>query len=146
MRAWFVSNNWLMKRSVRVSDSLKEYQPIYFSIKTPFLEISETVHRLRLKQQGRRIPDSSLEQATSILLLRVSVLFVDLIQRSHSQCALGVSSCHNFSAGGTVINPAKISVGISGSGHSVVGSITNLTESLTVIPANWGIFSFHPSQ
>src|SRR5690625_6368456 len=63
----------------------------------PFLDSSGSVQEDRSKQQGRRLPDSSFEIATSTRRARVSAFFVALIQRTHSQRAIGVRLCHTFS-------------------------------------------------
>ncbi len=85
---------------------------------TPLFDTSVSVHKLRLKQQGLRIPASSLERATSILLLRVPRFFVARIQRIQSQCAAGVVSSHVLCAFSLCLRAFFKSSGTSGSGHS----------------------------
>ena len=64
------------------------------SISLPFFDRSGSVHPARLKQQGRRFPLCIFEMLTSTRRLRVSRFGVALIQRTHSQRAIGVMAFH----------------------------------------------------
>src|SRR5208337_40485 len=88
---------------------------------TPFFDTEGSVHRLRFQQHGLRSPASSFEQATSIRFLRVSELFVDRIQRTHSQRAIGVIRCQRLHACGADARALLRSAGTSGSIHSLTG-------------------------
>ena len=60
----------------------------------PFLDRYGSVHAARLKQQGRRFPLFIFDMLTSTRRLRVSGFLVAFTQRTHSQRAIGVISCH----------------------------------------------------
>ena len=98
---------------------------------TQLCDTSGSLHRLRLKQQGRLIPLLSLSSATSICFWRVSGVLTARIQRIQSQRASGVISFHKASAFGEVAKAFFKSSGTSGSIHSLVGS----SETCTVSPA-----------
>src|SRR5215216_4803740 len=98
---------------------------------TQLCDTSGSLQRLRLKQQGRRIPLLSLSSATSICFWRVSGVLTARIQRIQSHRASGVISFHNASAFGDVANAFFTSSGTSGSIHSLVDS----SETCTVSPA-----------
>src|SRR5438876_3903293 len=89
---------------------------------TPFFDAKGSVHMLRLKQHGLRIPDLSFENATSIRLLRVSCCAVALIQRIQSQRAIVVQSIHRLCACGSAARALFKSSGTWGSVHSLAGS------------------------
>jgi hypothetical protein len=72
------------------------------STSLPFFERSGSVHAARLKQQGRRLPDRSFEMPTSTRRRRASGFFVALIQRTHSQRAMGVMSCQSSDSSGAL--------------------------------------------
>src|SRR5688572_18116932 len=104
----------------------------YFGSRSSQLcDTSGSLQRLRLKQQGRRIPLFSLSSATSICFWRVSGVLTARIQRIQSQRASGVISCHKASASGEAAKAFSKSSGTSGSIHSLLGS----SETCTVSPA-----------
>src|SRR3989344_8561156 len=97
----------------------------------PLFDREGSEHRLRLKQQGRRIPLLSLSSATFICFWRVSEVLTARIHRIQSQRARGVISFHKASAVGETNSAFFKSSGTSGSIHSLVGS----SETCTVSPA-----------
>ena len=99
------------------------------STSLPFFDRSGSVHAARSKQQGRRLPDRSFEMPTSTRRLRVSGFLVALIQRTHSQRAIGVISSHNEEISDALARAVRKSFGMSGSGQSLVGSISTATAS-----------------
>src|SRR3990167_11539334 len=103
--------------------------------RTPLFDTDGSVHMLRLKQHGLRSPAISFEHAISIRRMRVSGCFVDPIQRIQSQRAIGVISVHRVCACWTPARAVFTSSGTLGSGHSLVGLITNLTVSPLSAPA-----------
>src|SRR5947209_19123686 len=66
--------------------------PATGSTSLPFFDRSGSVHAARLKQQGRRFPPAIFDILTSTRRVRVSGFLVALIQRIHSQRAIGVMS------------------------------------------------------
>ena len=101
---------------------------------TPFCDTAGSVQRLRLKQQGRRIPAMSLEQATSMRRRRVSGWFVARIQRIQSHRACGVICIQSACASGTASRALFTSAGTAGSGHSLAGSISSMSVSPASAP------------
>src|SRR6185503_16668910 len=106
----------------RIGDSPHRDEPYTASTSLPFFERSGSVHAARSKKHGRRFPDRSLEMPTSTRRLRVSGFVVALIQRTHSQRAVGVMSFHNSEMSGASARALRKSLGMSGSGQSLVGS------------------------
>ena len=78
----------------------RAHVPYVASTSVPFFDRSGSVHAARSKQQGRRLPDRSFEIPTWMRRLRVSGFLVALIQRTHSQRAIGVMSSHNSEISG----------------------------------------------
>lgn len=113
---------------------------------TPFFDTYGSVHRLRLKQHGLRIPDLSFENATSIRRLRVSWRAVALIQRIQSQRAIVVISIHRLCACGSAARALFKSSGTWGSVHSLAGSISSITVSPASAPADARMVSSTLSQ
>ena len=102
----------------------------------PFLDRSGSVHEARLKQQGRLFPLVIFEMLTSTRRLRVSVFFVALTQRTHSQRAIGVISCHRFWIfSGAATRAVARSSGTAGSGQSLVTSMSSVAVSPMPMPA-----------
>ncbi len=95
----------------------------------PLFDTEGSVHELRLKQQGLRLPAFIFESATPMRFLRVSKFLVEPIQRIHSQRAMGVISFHVSNAVGEFVNSFFKSAGTFGSGHSLIGSISIVTVS-----------------
>ena len=93
-------------------------------ISFPLCDTSGIVHSDLLKQQACLFPDLNLENVFSILNFLVSGLFVDLIHLIQSQRARGVISIHVAFASISLSNAFFKSSGISGSGHSLVASIS----------------------
>ncbi len=114
---------------------LSSYTFIHFAFapvgsrSTPLLDTSGLVHELRLKQHGLRFPAFIFDNATPIRFLRVSEFFVEPIQRTQSQRALGVMSIHVDCAVGAEVRAFFKSAGTLGSGHSLMGSIAIVTLS-----------------
>ena len=77
------------------------------SASTPFLASSGSVQAARSKQQGRRFPERSFEMPTSTRRLRVSGFLVVVIQRTHSQRAMGVMSLHSSQTSGASASAAR---------------------------------------
>src|SRR6202011_1688092 len=97
------------------------------SISLPFFDRYGSVHAARLKQQGRRFPLFIFEILTWTRRLRVSGFLVALIQRTHSQRAIGVMSFHrSWIFWGAAVRAASRSGGTFGSGHSLSGSISSV--------------------
>src|SRR5947209_6617544 len=89
------------------------------SISLPLLDSSGSVQAARLKQHGRRCLPFSFEIVFSIRTARVSMLRVSLIQRIHSQRAIGVMSAHlSLTFWGAPVKAWATSSGTSGSGQS----------------------------
>ena len=106
------------------------------STSRPFFDRSGSVHAARSKQQGRRLPLFIFEMLTSTRRLRVSGFLVALIQRIHSQRAIGVISIHMSRIFcGAVARADSKSCGTFGSGQSVVGSISSVAVLPTLIAA-----------
>jgi len=102
------------------------------SMSLPFIDRFGSVHAARLKQQGRRFPLSIFEILTSTRRLRVSGFWVALIQRTHSQRAIGVISLHRlWIFCGAAARAVSRSCGTFGSGQSLSDSIS----SVAVLPA-----------
>lgn len=97
------------------------------SMSMPLCDTLGSVQRLRLKQHGRRSPERSFTQAMSILRKRVAAFLVARIQRTQSQRACGVIANQSFFAAGFSLRAIVRSVGTSGSGHTLQGSITTIT-------------------
>src|SRR5699024_3413572 len=95
----------------------------------PCLDSSGLVQEVRSNQQGRRLPDSSFEIATSTRRARVSAFFVALIQRTHSQRAIGVRLCHTSSRSPASVRAARRSCGTVTSGQSRRGLRLTATSS-----------------
>ncbi len=68
---------------------------ILYAESLPFFDSSGSVQAARSKQQGRRLPLFIFEIVTSTRRLRVSEFLVAFTQRTHSQRAIGVISCHS---------------------------------------------------
>src|SRR3989338_7813177 len=101
---------------------------------------------VRLKQQGLRSPALSFENTTSIRLLRVSDCLVEPIQRIQSQRAIGVISNQKVYIFGSAASAFFKSAGISGSGHTLLGSIASSTVSPTLALAALSIASLTLNQ
>jgi hypothetical protein len=100
------------------------------SMSLPFFDRFGSVHAARLKQQGRRFPLCIFEILTSTRRLRVSGFWVALIQRTHSQRAIGVMPFQRFWIFcGAVARAASRSCGTFGSGQSLRGSISSAAVS-----------------
>src|SRR5699024_3042565 len=117
----------LFRSSAHVSSVLPAAQEVPSSF--PFLDSSGSVQEDRSKQQGRRLPDSSFEIATSTRRARVSAFFVALIQRTHSQRAIGVRLCHMSSRSPASARAARRSCGTVTSGQSLRGLRLTATSS-----------------
>src|SRR5438874_5205025 len=88
------------------------------------------------KQQTRRFPAASIEQAFLIRRVRVSSCLAEVIQWIQSRRALGVISDHKFLAFGAAAARAFLrSAGTSGSGSFAAGAISSLTTSPASAPA-----------
>src|SRR5215813_654166 len=98
------------------------YFTCFGSRRVQLCDTSGSLQRLRLKQQGRRIPLLSLSSATSICFWRVSGVLTARIQRIQSQRASVVISCHTASAIGDDASVFFKSSGTSGSIQSLLGS------------------------
>src|SRR6516162_9498296 len=83
----------------------------------------------RSKQQTRRFPEVSIEQAFLIRRERVSSCLAEVIQKIQSLRALGVMSDHNALAFGAAPRAFLRSAGTSGSGSLDAGAISRVTTS-----------------
>jgi hypothetical protein len=119
---------------LRGSGRSRRHVPYTSSISLPFFDKAGSVHAARSKQQGRRLPDRSFEMLTSTRRLRVSRFLVAFIQRTHSQRAIGVIPFHSSCISDAPARAVAKSCGISGSGQSLVGSISSVTVSPAFTP------------
>ena len=88
------------------------------------------------KQQTRRFPAASIEQAFLIRRVRVSGCLAEVIQWIQSRRAMGVMSDHNARAfGAAVASALRRSAGMVGSGSSAAGAISRVTMSPACAPA-----------
>lgn len=82
------------------------------------------------KQQGRRLPEESLEMATPTRFTLVSAFFPETIQKIQSRRAALVMARQVSSAlGGAASNASSRSSGASGSGSSAAGARATSTDS-----------------
>lgn len=93
------------------------------------------MQRLRFQQHGRRSPCLSFDRPTSMRRARVSSRPVERIQRIHSQRAIGVIFAQRSRVCWSALIAACQSFGTSGSGQSLVGSISRVTVSPAAMPA-----------
>src|SRR5215469_1462895 len=99
----------------------------YGTISLPLLDTYGSVQAARSKQQGRRFPLFIFDILTSTRRRRVSGFLVAFTQRTHSQRAIGVMSSHrSWIFCGAAARAASKSCGTSGSGQSLVGSISSV--------------------
>ena len=90
----------------------------------------------RSKQQTRRFPAASIEQAFLIRRARVSGCLAEVIQWIQSRRALGVISDHNARVFGAAAARAFLSApGTVGSGSLSEGEISRMTASPASAPA-----------
>src|SRR5438067_11297933 len=89
------------------------------------------------KQQTRRFPAASIEQAFLIRRVRVSGCLAEMIQWIQSLRALGVMSDHTTRAfGAAAARALRRSVGTSGSVSLPAGAISSVTVSPASAPAD----------
>src|SRR5438067_5243283 len=99
------------------------------------------------KQQTRRFPAASIEQAFLIRRVRVSACLAEMIQWIQSRRALDVMSDHNVRAFGAAAARAFFRSGVtSGSVSFPAGAISSVTMSPASAPAALLSFRFTLSQ